>query len=821
MEFVKNHQKTALIYEDKPVSYEELIKNSDFYGSKLQIEKEEKVLIFSPNKPEMIYSFFGIWEQKGCVVIADYSSSVEELIYVLKDSEAKYMYTTLESKEKVEKALEVLPYKVNVLFFENNKIDDYKSNKQAVTAPPKESIALILYTSGTTGNPKGVMLSLGNIHAMAVALGEYKVFEKEDRFLAVLPLHHIFPLLGSVIVPLYFGSTIIFLKELSSDKILEAFKKYKITVLIGVPRLYELFHRGIMNKIKASKVANLIFSIAKHINSQNLKKKIFRKVQDEFGGHVKYFVTGGAKLDLEIGQDLGTLGFSVIEGYGLTETSPIISFTRPKQIKHGSCGHIIPMSTVKFTEDGELLVKGENVFQGYYNKPEQTAEAFTEDGYFKTGDIGSIDSEGFLTITGRTKEMIVLSNGKNINPMDIETELMKLSNGVIEEVAVLEHDNILKAIILPNFKKIAEMKIQNINETIKWSIIDTYNAHAPKYKKILSLKLVKEELPKTRLGKLRRFKLKEIINDENIERKNVVEPNFEEYRILKRYLHEATNKNIYPDNHIELDLGFDSLEMVELDSFITQNFGIVVDEAIFSNNATVEKLSLYIKENAKKKEETQLDWKEALSGDEEYKLPTSAAGIYIGKIFVKLFFKSYIRIKKEGNISLPKEPFILIANHQSYLDAPLLASVIPLSFLKNTYFMATAKHFPKGYRRFLADNTNTIVVDINQNLGKTLKETAYALKKGKNMVIFPEGARTRDGELNEFKKSFAVLSKELGVPVVPFGIDGAYEALPFGSIFPRSKKITVKFFDPIYPDDYKVEEIVETTRNTIELWLKK
>jgi Long-chain acyl-CoA synthetases (AMP-forming) len=501
------------------------------------------------------------------------------------------------------------------------------------------------------------MLSLGNIHAMAVALGEYKVFEKEDRFLAVLPLHHIFPLLGSVIVPLYFGSTIIFLKELSSDKILEAFKKYKITVLIGVPRLYELFHRGIMNKIKASKVANLIFSIAKHINSQNLKKKIFRKVQDEFGGHVKYFVTGGAKLDLEIGQDLGTLGFSVIEGYGLTETSPIISFTRPKQIKHGSCGHIIPMSTVKFTEDGELLVKGENVFQGYYNKPEQTAEAFTEDGYFKTGDIGSIDSEGFLTITGRTKEMIVLSNGKNINPMDIETELMKLSNGVIEEVAVLEHDNILKAIILPNFKKIAEMKIQNINETIKWSIIDTYNAHAPKYKKILSLKLVKEELPKTRLGKLRRFKLKEIINDENIERKNVVEPNFEEYRILKRYLHEATNKNIYPDNHIELDLGFDSLEMVELDAFITQNFGIVVDEAIFSNNATVEKLSLYIKENAKKKEELQLDWQEALSGDEEYKLPTSAAGIYIGKIFVKLFFKSYIRVKKEGKYFSPKRTF--------------------------------------------------------------------------------------------------------------------------------------------------------------------
>lgn len=821
MEFVKNHQKTALIYEDKPVSYEELINNSDFYGSKLQIEKEEKVLIFSPNKPEMIYSFLGIWEKNGCVVIADYSSSVEELIYVLKDSQAKYMYTTLDSKEKVEKALEALSYKVNVLFFENNNLENYKTHKSSLNSPPDSDLALILYTSGTTGNPKGVMLSFGNIHAMATALGEYEVFQKDDRFLAVLPLHHIFPLLGSAVVPLYFGSTIVFLKELSSDKILEAFKKYKITILIGVPRLYELFHRGIMNKIKLSKIASFIFSVARHIKSQNLKKKIFKKVQDEFGGHIKYLISGGAKLDPEIGRDFGTLGFSVIEGYGLTETSPIISFTRPKQIKYGSCGHIIPMATVKFTEDGELLVKGDNVFQGYYNKPEQTAEAFTEDGYFKTGDIGSVDSEGFLTITGRTKEMIVLSNGKNINPMDIEAELMKLSDGIIEEVAVLEHDNILKAIILPNFKKISEMKIQNINETIKWSIIDAYNAHAPKYKKILSLKLVKEELPKTRLGKLRRFKLKDIVNESNIQRKDFTEPAFEEYRILKNYLQEAINKTVYPDNHIELDLGFDSLEMVELNAYINQNFGINVDEAIFSNNATVEKLALYLKENANKTAESHINWKEVLAGDEEYRLPTSSTGLFLGKILGSFFFKSYIWVKREGKITLPKEPFILIGNHQSYLDAPILSAIIPTKFLNNTYFMATAKHFPKGFRRFLADNTNTIVVDVNQNLGKTLKETAYALKKGKNMVIFPEGMRTRDGELGEFKKSFAILSKELGIPVVPFGIEGAYDSLPFGSFFPKPKKIKIKFFDPIYPDDYKVEEIVETTRNTIELWLKK
>lgn len=821
MEFIKNHQKTSLIYEDEPISYEDLVKYSIFYGSKLQIAEEDKVLIFSPNRPELIYSFLGIWTQKGCVVIADYSSSVEELLYILEDSKPKYIYATQEAKEKVEKTLEGLTYKVNVLYFEDNKIEQSIATNNFIAAPAENRTSLILYTSGTTGAPKGVVLNYKNIKSQIMALGEYKVFQKEDRFLALLPLHHIFPLLGSVIIPLYFGSTIVFLKELASDKIIDALKKYKITIIIGVPRLYEVFHRGIMNKIKASKIATLIFNIAKNIKSQNIKKKLFKKVQDGFGGHMKYFVSGGAKLEPHIAKDFGTLGFSVLEGYGLTETSPMISFTRPGQIKPGSAGHIIPQVQVKFTEDGELLVKGPNVFQEYYNKPDQTAESFTEDGYFKTGDIGSLDKEGFLSITGRIKEMIVLSNGKNINPMDIENELMELADGLIEEVAVLEHDKVLKAIILPNFKKIAEMKIQNIQETIKWTIIDKYNTHAPKYKKILSLKLIKNELPKTKLGKLRRFMLKDIFIEEKLEKKDIVEPNFEEYKILKKYLHDTVETSVYPDSHIELDLGFDSLELVELNAFINQNFGVNIDETIFSNNATVEKLANYLKENGNKKEEIEINWKEVLKSEEDYKLPTSSIGLIKGKILGKLVFNTYIRVKREGRINLPKEPFILISNHQSYLDFLILITMFPIGFLRKTYFMAKVKHFDKGFGKFLADNSNTIIVDINQNLGRTLKESAYALKKGKNMVIFPEGIRTRDGELNEFKKSFAILSKELGVPIVPFGIKGAYEAMPFGSIFPKPKTIRVKFFDTIYPDTFKVEELVDTARNTIDTWLKK
>ncbi len=821
MEFIRNYQKTALIYEDEPISYEELIKNGHYYGSKLQVEEEERVLIFSPNRPDLVYAFLGIWSKKACVVISDYSNSFEELMYLVEDSKPKYIYTTIESKEKVEKVKNALNFPLEILYFEDNYDKEVKEYPEFIYSPSEDKMSLILYTSGTTGEPKGVMLSYGNIKSQVLALGEYSVFEKDDRFLALLPLHHIFPLLGSVIIPLYFGSTIVFLKELSTDKIIDALKKYKITILIGVPRLYELFHRGIMGKINSSKIAKLLFSFAKNFESQSFKKKLFKKVQDGFGGNIKFFVSGGAKLEPQIAKDFGNLGFSVLEGYGLTETSPMISFTRPKQIKPGSCGHVIPGVDLKFSEEGELLVKGPNVFKGYYNKPDKTKETFTEDGYFKTGDLGEINEEGFLSITGRSKEMIVLSNGKNINPLDIEKELMKLSQGLIEEVAILEHEKVLKAIVLPNLKKVAEMKIQNIQETIKWNIIDAYNTHAPKYKKILSLKLIKEELPKTKLGKLRRFKLPELFNEEKEIRKDFVEPSFEEYRILKEYLFKASKKSIYPDSHIELDLGFDSLEIVELNAFIAQNFGIKIDEETFSKNPTVEKLALILKERGSKKEEIQIDWKEVLKSDEDYKLPTSSIGLIKGKILGKILFNSYFRVKREGEINLPKEPFVLISNHQSFLDIFIIIKELPLGFLRKTYFMAKIKHFQKGFGKFLADNTNTIIVDINQNLGKTLKESAYALKKGKNMVIFPEGIRTRDGELNDFKKSFAILSKELGVPVIPVGIKGAYEAMPFGSIFPKPKKITVKFFDPIYPEKYSVDQIVETTRETINTWLKK
>lgn len=819
MEFVKNRNKTAIIYDNLKIGYEDLIKNSRYYSTLLKIEKEDKVMIFSPNRPELVYAFLGTWEAGGTCVNVDYSNNSEELVYVLKDSEPKYIFTTKESEDKVKESIEKYGSNIDIIYFEDVSIPKELPEATSIHSPNKDSIALILYTSGTTGDPKGVMLSFDNILSQVEALAKFNVYEEEDRFLALLPLHHIFPLLGSAIVPLYFGATIVFLKHLASDKIIEALKKYRITTLLGVPRLYEVFHKGIMNKINGSKLATKIFNLAEKINNQKIRRKLFKKVQEGFGGHIKYFISGGAKLDVEIAKDFRTLGFDVLEGYGLTETSPMITFTRPKHILPGSCGFMIDDIDVKFSDEGELLVKGRNVFKGYLNKEEKTKEAFTPEGYFMTGDLAHMDEKGFLHITGRKKEMIVLSNGKNINPASIEKEILELADGLIEELAVVEHDNMLKTIIYPNFKKIEELKVSNILETIKWNIVDKYNSSAPKYKKILNIKIVKEELPKTKLGKLRRFKLKELFNtNENI-RKNIPEPNTESYRVLKKYLSDFSKKTIYPDSHIELDLAFDSLDLVELHAFIESSFGIRVKEEEFSINATVEKLAAFLEKNASTINISGMNWGEILKDDRSFTLPKSYKVMTRFKFLTLPVFRLYFRLFGENLAKIPKGPVIFAGNHQSFLDGPMLVSCLPYSKLRETYYLAKIKHFKSNFMKNLADNANIIVVDINENLTTTLKESAYVLRQGKSMVIFPEGIRSRDGKLTDFKKSFAILSKELNIPVVPFGINGAYEAMPINKKLPRPKKLKLNFFDPIYPEGRSIDEIVALTKNTIENWL--
>lgn len=821
MIFVKDYNKTAIIYDDREYSYKEVILSAKSFSERINIKKEDRVIIFMENRPELLFSFLGIWNKQGTCVCLDGGFSGEELTYYIKDCKPKYIFTSRVNYKAAAKGLELagMENSVEILVVDDIPVD-YTGDDLTIEIEDKYFVSLILYTSGTTGNPKGVMLMFDNILINMEGLDEYKMFRTTDRVLALLPMHHIFPLLGAGVVPLGKGATIVFLKEVSSQAMVEALQKYKITFIIGVPKLWEMLHKKIMEKINGGKITKFIFKLAEKINSKNFSRKIFKKVHDGFGGNIRFFVSGGSKLDPQVSRDFLTLGIDVCEGYGLTETSPMISFTPTDEVVPGSAGKILTGVTVKIADDGEILAKGRNVMKGYYGRPDATAEVIDKDGWFHTGDLGEIKN-GLLYVTGRKKEMIVLSNGKNINPIEIEQWIMT-NTDLIKEMAIMDYEDKLTAVIYPDFYKLHEEGITNITETFKKGVIDKYNKQAASYKKVLDVKIVQEELPKTKIGKIRRFMLKDVINKKEEKVQNIVEPSTEEYKNISAFLKSIKNKPIIPNAHLELDLGLDSLDTVELLSHIEGTFGVKIDEQTFVEHCTVEKLAEYVEKHSKEMmNDTKMDWKEILSRDTEGELPKSNGIGKIIKFILKPAFLFFVKVKKEGLENIEKnEPVIFAGNHQSFLDGFIVNQAVPNSVLDKTYYFADIKHFKKGYMKFMGENSNIIFVDINKNLVNSLQMLSKALRNGKNIVIFPEGTRTRDGKINNFKKFFAILSKELNIPIVPFVLDGAYEAYPPSSKYPKGGDVKVKFLEKIYPADMSYEEITEKVYNTIKKELK-
>ncbi|MGL6063688.1 MAG: AMP-binding protein [Fusobacteriaceae bacterium] len=816
MTFVKDYNKTAIIYDGNNISYKEMIRKSKGYSEIIDLEPGDRVVIYMENRPEFFYSFLSVWEKKGICVCLDSSFTSKELEFYLVDSNPKYIFTSDKNKESVKLALSNLNLSIKIIIVDEEQ-PEYQGESLVIDSPNPEDTVLMLYTSGTTGSPKGVMLTFDNILVNIEGLDTYKMYEDTDIVLALLPMHHIFPLLGAGIVPFAKGATIVFLKEISSQAMINSFKENKVTFMIGVPRLWEALHKKILEKINASFITRGIFKIMEKLQNKSLSKKIFRKVHEEFGGNLRFFVSGGSKLNPQIAKDFLTLGIDICEGYGLTETAPMICFTPINQVIPGAGGKLLPGVEVKFTEEGEILARGRNVMKGYYNNPVATSKVIDSDGWFHTGDLGELKND-YLYITGRKKEMIVLSNGKNINPIEIEMWLEKNSN-LIQETAVIEYNSLLTVVIYPNFQKIHDEGITNILETFKWGVIDKYNSIAPSYKKILDIIIIQEEFPKTKLGKIRRFLIKDMIIKREDNKVNTVDPDFEEYRELKKFLFDLKGKNLVSTAHLELDLGLDSLDITELLVFIHYKFGIKAEQELLLKYSTVKELAEYLKDNATDIKIEEKNWIKELNTVPPRNLKNNIVGKII-RILFKPFFFFYIKQKSLGKENILKEPAIYVGNHQSFADSFLFNNAISNGTMTKIYYLAKVKHFNSKIMKLMADNSNIIIVDINKNVSNALKSAASILKSGGSIVIFPEGVRTRNGHMLEFKKTFAILAKELNIPIVPFGIKGAYELFPSNQKYPKSGNVELKFFENFRVKDLSYDEIVLKTRNIIKNWVE-
>ncbi len=816
--FLQDHKKTAIIWKDQQISYSELIENVGSYASIIKKDNLSKVAVFSENRPEWIYAFYSGWKKNACVVPIDFMSSSEDVAYILNDCKPEVVFYSNQTKEVILKANEELAYEPSLM-----NIDEITIERAAgVTEFPQKDLnetAVIIYTSGTTGSPKGVMLSFDNLLVNIESVTtDAEIYKKEDKVMILLPLHHIFPLLGTAIVTLHTGATAVFSPSMASEDIMNTLQNNGINIIIGVPRFYNLIRKGIKDKINKSGIAKLLFKIAKKRNSLTFSRKIFKAAHQKFGGHIKYMVCGGAALDIEVAKDFKTLGFELLEGFGMTETAPMITFSRPGKVLPGSAGQPLKTNEVKII-DGEIVNRGRNVMKGYYNRPEETA-AIIKDGWLYTGDLGYLDEENRIFITGRKKEIIILSNGKNINPEEIEFKIVGMTD-LVSEIGVFEKSDMLHAVIYPDFQKVSESGIENLEEHFRLKVIDKYNQSVTPYKKLMKFSIINEPLPRTRLSKLKRFLLPNLETTLKSEKQKIEEPDFREYQLLKEFIETNKECKVHPADHLEIDLGLDSLDKLNLLVYLESTFGIKMKENELLSYSNISKLSEHVKETKTHLSTEAIDWGSILKEQLDIDLPKSWFTHNLIKNSAKVFLRLYFRLKGEGIENIPDGPFILAPNHQSFFDGLFVAVFLKNKLMKKTYFYAKEKHIKQRWLKFVANKNNVIVMDLS-DLKSSLQKLASVLRKERNIIIFPEGTRTKTGNIGDFKKTFAILARELNIPIVPVAIDGAYDALPTGKIFPRPwKKVNVKFLKPVYPTDHSYDSLKDKVFEVVSSSLKK
>ncbi|MBP7102110.1 MAG: AMP-binding protein [Bacteroidales bacterium] len=797
---LKNHKKTAVIYKDLSVNYQELLQYIHCYSENFkQQPKYKKVIVFGENSLEWIYALYAAFTNESIAIPIDIQSTAGEITYIINDCQPDIIFTSEAKREFMKQIIDNMQLSIPILCSSDIDTHDVTSMPVVEFSPKNtQDTAVIIYTSGTTGSSKGVMLSYDNIlFNIKAVCDEVPIITKERNTMILLPLHHIFPLLGSLIAPLYSGGTLYIADGLNSEAILHTLNTGKINLIIGVPRLYDTLAKGVLEKINAHFATKSIYKIAALIQNQNFSKFIFKTVHQKFGGHLEYLVSGGAALPKATAKIFKTLGFYVLEGYGMTETSPMISFTHPGKWKIGYAG--LPLSGIELkTVDGEICVKGPNVMQGYYNRPEETA-SIIKDGWLYTGDIGIIDTYG-IKLTGRLKEIIVTSNGKNITPDQLEFQLVN-NSPYIKEAGIFMHENILQALIYPEMTEIRAKSIEDLPDLIKTAILN-FNAQVSPYKRIKRFHIISEELPKTRLGKIQRFKLSNYIENKKIQQEQNESKSYsEEYTLLKAFIDKETGYIAGENDHFEIDLSMDSLTRVSLMAFIENTFGLVLKEEDLNELNTLAKLSSHIEQaQTTFNHHHSTNWKEILSAKiPAFKLPKSGLTNKGLTNLSKIVFNTIYRFSSDGIKNIPDEPCIIVANHQSALDGLFITSLMKHKLYSNTYFFAKEKHWKNILMKFMARKNNVILMDINKNVREALQKLSYVLKQGKNVIIFPEGTRSKTG-MKDFKEAFAILSKELNIPVVPVVIYGSHRASYQRFKFPRYfAPVNVEFLPPVYP----------------------
>jgi long-chain acyl-CoA synthetase len=815
------------------------------------IKKGDRIVIVLDNRPEWASIYFAIL-LAGCIAVpVDFQVGIEELDFIIKETESKTVFTSTKYLALFSSSLlnqiVVLDYEPGFQNKLQTKLIDFLeilSGTEEVLNFPEVSIhdiASILYTSGTTGRPKGVMLTHANLYSNFLSIDKLKICSHKDNILSILPLHHSFSLMVTLIIPLFTPCKITYYPDLRLEQLRECMNETGVTILVIVPQILDLLYKHILNEVnKIPFPGRIIFkelmellSIIRKFSGLNVNKLVLANVHKKFGKKLRFFGVGGAKMNEDSAEFISRMGFTILEGYGLTETSPIVTFNPLRKQKIGSVGTVIPGVELRILNPdekgvGEALIKGPNIMKGYYKNEEATREVLKEE-WFYSGDLGYLDKEGYLYLYGRRKSLIVLSSGKNISYEEVESYYSK--SLFIKELCVLAVGKMgeekLMAVIVPDVEHFLKMREVNIYWKIKWDLENLTRQYSA-YKRIMGFIVTKYPLPRTSLGELKRFEVQEKYMDELIgkagrllEKKEIskedkqilsTETSKQIIEILNKQI--KTGKTIQLEDHLELDLGIDSLGRVELMVEMEKAFNVDIADSMMAKVFTVKELvgmvrKLSTKEIISEKKKPlpkSLLWHDILQKKPAENITETidiSPGL-VSRIFTLIFgtlfhilLKLVWRIKIVGKKELPlRENFILCPNHSSFMDGFVIAASVPVNLKRKMFFLGFRDYFKVPIIRNIIKLIRIIPIDSATHLIDAMQACAYVLNNGKSMCIFPEGARTIDGEIKEFKKGIGILAKELNVRLVPVYIKGTYGAWSRTVRFPKSFSISVIFGKP-------------------------
>jgi long-chain acyl-CoA synthetase len=733
---------------------------------------------------------------KGIVIVPlDVNSTAEFIEQIMAETKPKLFFKSVFKVYEGEVATVLLEDAAHIL-----PADTAEVHWTSQVSP--EDVLEIVFTSGSTGAPKGVVLTHANVLSNAANFLEAWPPQGHQTSLSLVPLSHMLEQTAGFWAPFQLGCTVVYIDSLRPTEIARALLEERVTCIITVPAFLQLLRRRIAAQTEQHAIATGIVRLAARL-PQPGARFVSWPIRRKFGSQLRTLAVGGAALPAEIEDFWTHLGLTVIQGYGLTEASPLATYSTRLAFRPRSVGKGLPNQELKIVDNGELLLRGPHVFQGYYRNKEATKQVLDDAGWLHTGDIAEIDADGFVFLKGRLKNMLLGSNGLNIYPEDIEAKLLNYSG--IRDVVVLMTGS--------SDPKLTAVVLTDRNETYVEQVIRDTNLKLATYQIIQNHIIWPDtDFPRTATRKVRRQIVQQAVDSRKADVPFIPTQDASQIHAVLQQISGAT-KPISAEQTIVGDLAIDSIKRLELVTLLEEKLLVAVDETMITPTTTVGQLEKIIdKERRTGTKHTD---------GQESGVTRSHVGLFVQSMVqavVLSVLRPYQRLQVSGE-RLQQGPVIYAVNHTSHLDAPTFLRLAGFRGRQQLVIAAAADYFFKNsFLSWLSRNfIHAVPVEREGSARASLTRIGRELSLGRSVVIFPEGSRSRNGRIREFKPGIGLLAASLQVPVVPVRIEGNFELLPKGKRWLKRGRVSVRFGTArIYSVSRKADDIAHDLEQAVK-----